>query len=112
MNPFKNFAPFKRWTKRDDKPRTAPVVPVVDKPKPNSARDTTNALAFLVVDDAIRKATRGRKTTVASLTGTERRRVRRILERRERRLKGEQVGMIAPSMAAQRKAPSSFRASL
>lgn len=56
-------------------------------------------LAFHVVLAAIKKATGGRKTRVADLTGPERRRARRILERRERRLQGVvPVGRIAPAM--------------
>jgi hypothetical protein len=69
-------------------------------PAPPAAPTLEQVLAFAVVTNAIRKVTKGRKTRLSALTGTERRAVRRVLERRERRLTGQPVGFVRPSLSA------------
>ena len=71
-------------------------------PETTETKEVADKMATLlvanVVASAIRKATGGRKYRIADLTGPERRRTRRILERRERRLSGVvPVGAIAPA---------------
>jgi hypothetical protein len=76
----------------------APTVSAVSEAPP--AHTLEQVLAFAVVTNAIRKVTKGRKTRLTALTGTERRAVRRVLERRERRLTGQPVGFVRPSLSA------------
>ena len=67
------------------------------------------AASLLVMQAAIRKATKGRTSVPALMTGRERRRARRILERRSARLAGLPGGFAHPSLSARATGPGGAR---
>lgn len=92
------------------------VAAVLAAPEPSAEEKAQAALTLFAAQawlaHLVRSVTRGRTTRVADLTGRERRRVRRAMERREARLQGERQGHALPSLSARTAAVSGLEASV